>query len=130
MEVIRGRVARVLDEQQVAINLGSDQGVAPGDDVQLLRAVDVPDPLIEGESLGTAYVKKGSMIVDSVDTKFCIARVKKGRKPGNSVGVVFGPLEPLFLITERPSQDGNGRVYVQPADDYVDVTLDDGSEGE
>lgn len=126
MEVVRGRVAKVLDEQQIAINVGSAHGIVRGDKVQLLRAVDVPDPLNEGVSLGTAFVKKGTLIVDSVDEKFSVARVAKGKKGGTGTAVLFAPMEPLFMITTRASEDGAGRVYVQPAD-YVDVTLSDGS---
>lgn len=124
MEVVRGRVAMVLDEQQIAINVGSADGVAEGDKVQLLRAVEVPDPLHEGATLGTAFVKKGTLIIDSVDEKFSVARVAKGKKGGTGTAVLFAPLEPLFQITTRSSEDGPGRVYVKPAD-YVDVTLSD-----
>lgn len=126
METLRGRVAMVLDDHQIAINLGSDDGVVEGDKVQLLRAVEVPDPLNKGASLGTAFVKKGSLIIDSVDAKFSVARVAKGRKGGGTSALIFGVLEPLFLITEDASEDGPGRVYVQQ-NDYVDVTLSDGT---
>ena len=123
MQTIRGRVALVIDEQQIAINLGAADGIAEGDKVQLLRAVDVPDPENEGASLGRAFVKKGSMIIDSVDEKFSVARVAKGRKGGSSQ-TIFAAVEPLFLITTNRSQDGGGRVFVQQAD-FVDVTLSD-----
>lgn len=71
-EVIAGKVAKILDESNLIINVGSTQGVqqgmrlivfAPGDEV-----VD-PD---SGESLGTWEAVKGEIVANHVQERISI----------------------------------------------------------
>lgn len=115
---VRARVARILDEEQVAVNVGEDAGVEVGDRVYVLRETDIPDPDNPAESLGVAFVKKGTMVIDSVAERFAVARVLRKSK------TLLSPIEPTFLITEDEELDGRGRVYIQ-AGDPVDVVINE-----
>lgn len=117
MPAIRGRVAMVLDEDQIAINIGSNDGVEEGAKVVILREVDIPDPLVDGGSLGTAFVRKATLRVESVEPRFSVARVSKVNR---SQSLFATNLEPEFVFIDNPDREGRGRLYVQ-ANDPIEV---------
>lgn len=115
-DLLRARVALVIDEQQIAVNAGTEAGVEIGDRLFVLRETVIPDPDNPEESLGTAFVRKGTMIVESVQDKFAVARVSRASKS------LLAPAEPSFFITENSKAEGRERVYVQ-AGDPVDIDI-------
>ncbi|WP_079138061.1 FlgT C-terminal domain-containing protein [Streptomyces sp. PTY087I2] len=74
MTTVEGKLAALVDESRVAINLGSAAGVQEGDRVSLFRTVQVDDP-DSGESLGSVEVKKLALKVELVREKMCVAAV-------------------------------------------------------
>lgn len=74
MTCIEGKLAALVDDSRVAVNLGSLAGVQEGDDVTLYRTVEVEDP-DTGESLGSVDVEKLHLQVELVREKMCVAVV-------------------------------------------------------
>lgn len=116
-EKIRARVALVIDEEQIAINAGSDDGVQVNDRLHILRETHIPDPDDPNESLGIAFVRKGTLVVDSVQEKFSVARVLRQSK------TLLAPSEPTFRIVHSAPQEGRERVFIEVGDP-VDVLVD------
>ncbi|QOD04383.1 FlgT C-terminal domain-containing protein [Pseudarthrobacter sp. BIM B-2242] len=119
MPSIRGKVATVLDEDQIAINVGSNDGVQEGAKVVILREVNIPDPSIEGGSLGTAFVRKASLKVEIVEPRFSVARVSKVNR---SQSLFMTNMEPEFVFVDDPAREGKGRLFVQ-ANDPIEVSV-------
>lgn len=119
---LRALVAIVIDEEQIAVNAGTKAGVNAGDRLYILRETDIPDPENPERSLGTAFVRKGTLNVETVDENFAVARVTKVSKN------MLGPAEPTFTITDDPRNDGRGRVFIE-AGDPVDILLTDQGSG-
>jgi hypothetical protein len=117
--ILRARVAAVLDDEQIALKAGSKDGVNVGDRLHILRETPIPDPDEPEVSLGTAFVKKGTFVVDSVEDKFSVARVLRVNR------TLLAPAEPMFLITTNPKLDGRERVYIQQGDP-VDIVIGEG----
>lgn len=78
---LRGKVARILNSRELAINLGSAQGVAVGNlfDVLDPKGEDITDPE-SGELLGSVERPKVRVKVINVQEKLCIASTYKSRK--------------------------------------------------
>lgn len=119
-KTFRARVAAVLDEEQIAIKAGVKDGVSVGDRLYILRETDIPDPDEPGISLGTAFIKKGTLVIDSVDDNFAVARVLRVTK------TLLSPSEPTFLISKNPTGESRERVYIQQGDP-VDILLSEGN---
>ncbi|MEB7447277.1 FlgT C-terminal domain-containing protein [Arthrobacter koreensis] len=107
----------MIDEVQIAVNAGYASGVEIGDVLDVLRETNIPDPDAPNESLGTAFVRKGSMRIESVEEKFAIARVLQQSKG------LLAPAEPMFTIVSSESAEGRGRVFIE-AGDPVDIQID------
>jgi hypothetical protein len=71
---IEARVATILTESEVAINAGSDSGVATGDRVTVYKKVDISDPETD-ELLGTVHVPIIRLAIISVQPRLSIAEV-------------------------------------------------------
>lgn len=97
-KVIQGRVATILDPHQIAFNVGSEDGVTEGSIVRLRRSVKVKDPDSDDE-LGTVNLIKLSLVVNLVEERYCVARVRdrSERQAGNSI--LFGN-QPLMRVDE------------------------------
>lgn len=78
---LRGKVARVLNSRELAINLGLEHGVGVGNlfDVLDPKGEDITDPET-GEVLGSVERPKVRVKVISVQEKLCIASTYKSRK--------------------------------------------------
>lgn len=76
-EQIRGRVARVLSDREVALNVGREHNVEVGMlfDITVSAALEITDP-DTGNALGQIdrVRVKARVKVSSVEDKFCIAR--------------------------------------------------------
>src|SRR5690349_2535070 len=73
--LIRGKVAQVLNDRQIIINRGRDQGVTPGMRFAVLdlSAADVRDP-DTNEVLGSLFFEKARVEVARVEAKISLAQ--------------------------------------------------------
>lgn len=77
---IRGKVAKVLNAREVAINLGSAQGVRPGMYFDVVaRYEDIVDP-DTNESLGAVERPKTRVKITWVQEKLSLASASKSRE--------------------------------------------------
>lgn len=74
MNSVDGKVAGVLNEYQLAINLGVNKGVIVGAHVSLYSNVEIKDPDNPTILLGVALVKKANLIIESVEENFSVAK--------------------------------------------------------
>ncbi|MFJ8792711.1 FlgT C-terminal domain-containing protein [Streptomyces sp. NPDC102462] len=74
MSEINAKLAALVDDSRIAINAGSNKGVAEGDEVVLFRTVEVTDP-DTGESLGSVDVRKLALEIELVREKMSVAIV-------------------------------------------------------
>ncbi len=75
IEPIRGKVARILNDREVALNLGSSHGVKIGMKFNILSTSghDIRDP-DTGESLGSIERTKARVQVTTVQDRLSVAR--------------------------------------------------------
>ena len=80
-EPIRGKVARVLNSREVAINKGSDDGVEIGMIFKILstKGSKIEDP-DTGESLGSVDLVKSSVKVTVVQDRIAVASTYRSRR--------------------------------------------------
>ena len=77
---IRGKVAKILNAREVAINLGSEQGVRPGMYFDVVaRHEDIVDP-DTNESLGTVERPKIRVKITWVQEKLSLASTYRSRE--------------------------------------------------
>ena len=138
-EVIRGKVARILNSLEVAINIGSEKGVVVGmifDIVDQSQEVRDPDT---NEVLGFVERPKVRVKVTHVQEKLSLASTYKTKK-FNVGGMGLGDLGPLTkafappewvteretLKTEEKTWDDLGETesYVKTGDIVVQVVED------
>jgi curli biogenesis system outer membrane secretion channel CsgG len=72
--------ARVIDFRNgmLYVNAGSDMGMRPGMELAVFRPQEALVDPDTGQSIGTPDVKIGSVVVDSVQDKYCVAKVLFG----------------------------------------------------
>lgn len=72
-EYLEGKIAAILDDKTVVINKGSSNGVVKNDKFYIYSEIG---PFVDpesGEELGAHKKILGSVVVDTVEDKFCIA---------------------------------------------------------
>jgi hypothetical protein len=84
------KVARVLSDRSIAINLGEESGVQPGNKVIVWRKVEVRDPDSK-EVLGSVRLENLRLAVSEVHPQFSLARVE-------SSSPLFGMFKPSKVI--------------------------------
>ncbi len=98
-KLIEGKVAGILTERELAINAGSDQGVAPGMTFQVMAETptEIKDPNTD-EVLGSIIREKVRVRATRVEAKFSICRTYKVRRIGggglgdlSGLGDLFNP---------------------------------------
>jgi hypothetical protein len=91
-ELIRGKVARILNSRELVLNIGSNHGVAIGMKFDVLdpKAENITDP-DSGEILGSIYRPKVRVKVISVQERLCLASTFKKWKEneGGTGGFLF-----------------------------------------
>lgn len=98
-ELIKGKVAKVLNDRELVINRGADHGVEEGMQFQIRdrsgALIDVPDPET-GEVLGSLFRKTVKVRVVELNEVMAIGRTyvsfTKSEKPGSSAfaALTFG----------------------------------------
>lgn len=103
---IRGKVARVLNSRELALNIGSEHGVRDGMlfDVLDPKGEDIVDP-DTGDVIGSLERSKVRVRVTSVQDKLSVASTfKKERVNIGGVGIGTSSLSQLFLQPEYVTQ--------------------------
>lgn len=72
---LEAKVARVLSETAIAINVGEDAGVEYGNAVIVWRSVDVDDP-DTGDTLGTVKLQNLRLKVYEVHPRLALAKIE------------------------------------------------------
>jgi hypothetical protein len=96
---IRGQVAQVLNERELVINRGSDDGVKAGMRFAILnrQGTDIRDPET-GESLGSVEIEKAIVKIVRAHNRLSVGRTFRTlRRPG-------GPLAGIAELVSRPSR--------------------------
>lgn len=95
-ELIRGKVARILNSREVALNIGADQGVRNGMQFDILSSNphEIKDPDTE-EVIGSVHRPKVRVEVGITEGRFCIARTFRQRRVNVggtlTAGSIFAP---------------------------------------
>ncbi len=93
---LAAKVARVLSDKSIAINVGEEAGVEVGDSVIVWRNVEVRDPDTD-EVLGNVRLENLRLEVSEVHPHFSLARVQSGFNP---LGSMFRPSK-VIVSSER-----------------------------
>ena len=94
---IRGKIARILNAREVAINVGEEQGVERGMlfDILSLKGLGITDP-DTGEELGSIELAKARVKIARVYSKISVARTFRSTRvnlggPSYSFSGLFQP---------------------------------------
>ena len=105
-DLIRGKVAQVLNSRELALNIGSEHGVRVGMlfDVIDPKGEDIRDP-DTGEVIGSLERAKVRVRIRTVQDKLSVASTyKKERVNVGGVGIYTSILPQLFLQPEYVTQ--------------------------
>lgn len=115
-QLIEGRVARVLDQREVVLNVGAAAGVEVGMRFVILSAetVDIPDP-VTGEPLGSVEVPKHVVKVVRVPNEnMSVARTFRTIKGRQSLASVWaGATEDRVETIDVPVDETTVRSQVE-----------------
>jgi hypothetical protein len=114
--VVLGKVSTILAPDQLAINVGTKNGVGVGDWVTVWRIVNIVDPDTH-EDLGSVQLVKLNLKVTLAAEKYSVATVSdKVKQPVQVTSKPSLRSAPLKAITSDPSTDDD-----DPAQVYVKV---------
>lgn len=119
-ELIRGKVARVLNSTDLAINRGSDSGVAVGMRFAILsdRGADIKDP-DSGEILDSIEIAKTLVKVISVTPHLAVGRTFRSKGGGGiaaALNVIGSTRDETLRTDERRLQQ-----ELDPKDSFIKV---------
>ncbi|MHA7274989.1 hypothetical protein ACX80O_00450 [Arthrobacter sp. Hz1] len=109
---VDARVARILTEKTIALNVGSTDSVSVGDVVVISERITVTDPITH-EDLGEVDVERLNGEVVSVKPRISVVKVTSTY---TSSGTRF-----LKSITEDPDLEDYRTVHIRPSD-YAEVS--------
>jgi hypothetical protein len=110
--VTEGKVASILSESQIAINVGSNAGVRLDDSVRVLRQVEIRDP-DTNELLGSILLHVVGLKVNFVIERTATAIVVE-HLVSNSASIsssIFGG-NPLITLTTKLSEVDSQTVHI------------------
>lgn len=81
IETIRGKVAKILNSREVALNIGKEHGVNLGMVFEILTPVgdEIRDP-DSGETLGEINLAKTRVKINHVDNRFSVATTYRSKR--------------------------------------------------
>ena len=113
--MITGRVAKILNEFQLVLNVGEKQGVKKGMMfVVYEEGEEIKDPKT-GESLGKLEIVKGEIKVSHVQETLCFAQSKELPKQGAPT-VLSAKLAEVMLYSNSKLEKEREKLYVKPSD--------------
>jgi len=89
---LHGHVARLVNSDELVINLGSADGVVVGMHFGVIEPAtqDVPDP-ITNENLGTLPIYRAEVTVTTVGERLCLARKSAGSGVASALALLNPP---------------------------------------
>jgi hypothetical protein len=121
MSKIIAKVATIISDSILALNVGSDKGVAEDDKAFVMRAIKVQDP-DTSEELGTVRVSVLALRVNHVQPKLCTAYVTSAQ---DDVGYNPTRVRKTKKIADSSMEEKPGiSVFVQ-AGDRVEIEIKD-----
>lgn len=120
-DLIQGKVARILNSRELAINLGSQQGIEKGMlfDVLDLKGQNIKDP-DTGKPLGSIDRSKVRVQVTDVKDQFCIASTFKKNQINVGGSMTFGPLAQTLLPSKWVTKYENLKIADQEKEDILE----------
>jgi hypothetical protein len=112
---IDAKVAKVLSDRRIAINIGSRNGVNVGDSVVFYEDVDVADP-DTSEPLGSVRLRRLTMDVELVQDRLSVAVVRLKKLSMNQVVMGRQSDEPEIRISEGPTLDSQNYYKINTGD--------------
>ncbi len=101
---IEGQVARIVTEDELIINVGSDDGVETGMifAVEDERTQDVKDP-VTGKTLGSINRPKARFVIDQVEDKLSLGTARRSGLSGvGTLGLGGKPVRPILAPDSWP----------------------------
>jgi len=131
---LEGQVAAILDEKTVVINKGSSDGVSKGDKFYIYSEIGPFNDPNSGEELGVHREVLGSVVVDNLEERFCIAstptRVSLSGLAGLSAKILTNKKreKPSLPIDESQKHESSGSFKVEIGTPVFRPESDDQSE--
>jgi hypothetical protein len=113
MPRVSGKVANVISNTLLAINIGSDKGVAEGDIAYVMRHIEIEDPDTR-EELGSVRVSVLNLRVNHVQPKLCTAYVVSTQDIGQTNPIISRQTK--RIVTQRSDEKQGISVYVKVGD--------------
>ena len=130
-ELVRGKIAKILNSREVALNIGKDQGVELGMRFEILPPVgfDIPDP-DTGNTLGTVAIPKVTVEITRIYDNVSVASTYRTKRVNiaklssrPTIAEIFQP--PKWERRYETLKTGGGfakdTVALDPADSYVAI---------
>lgn len=117
VEVVSGKVATVIRDDQLAVNVGKGDGVEVGDTMTLYDAIKVNDPDTK-KQLGTVRVPRLAFTVTLVTDTFCVGKVTTRIRPRDG-NVLAAATAPLVKLTSDPLDVDARTVGVEVGEEVV-----------
>ena len=115
---IEAKIAALLSDTKLAVNVGSLSGVAKGDDVVIFETVSVTDP-DTGEPLGEVKLVKLKLRIEDVQERLAVAVVPTENASLSRIITQIAPLGPIARLTENPFDTDNSRILVDRGQSVV-----------
>ena len=123
-EIIRGKIAKILNSREVALNIGKDQGVELGMRFEVLapQAYEIPDP-DTGVILGSVASPKVTVEITRVQDNLSVASTYRTKRVDISKRALFQ--RPKWERRYETLKSGGGfakdTVALDAADSYVAI---------
>jgi len=121
---IKGKLATILSNYEVAFNVGSNEGVQEDDIATVFREVDVNDP-DTGENLGKVLVPRIRFKIRLTQNRMSVGRsyesvVKPSQEEDNEIPTVrfwvFTSRGTTKKVTDNVLEEDWATVYISPGD--------------
>ena len=123
-EPIRGKVARILNSREVALNIGTDQGVDLGMVFEILApngdVIKDPD---SGETLGEVNLAKTRVQIKQVANRFSVATTYRSKRVDVGGSTLFQPpkWETRYETLKKQESFESAAEPLDARDSYVSV---------
>ena len=110
-KITQGKVAKLLNDSQIALNCGSNDGVEMNDTVRVMNRVEINDPDTK-ESLGSILVQilvmRVNFVMERASTAVVVQRVDSAGKIANPF---FSP-NPRVKLTADPKEVNPSHILI------------------